>query len=140
MEVNVNCEQNKTAKFGSGCRKLVFGKYTGCVKVECVDCVKRFNFLCFFFMLLKPLVVYVNSSIKKNNHSIFSAHFKLNVENAEKILITQLKSRLQVFNVIRRPGSIQYIPEHDIKRESKTHCHTLFLIILIMEIIAYFPP
>ena len=35
-EVNVNCEQNKTAKFFCGYRRSVCGKCTGCVKVECV--------------------------------------------------------------------------------------------------------
>ena len=69
-QVNVNCEQNKTAKFCCGCRRSVCGKCTGCVKVECVDCVERYNFLC-FSMLLKSPVVYVNSSMMKNNHSIF---------------------------------------------------------------------
>ena len=39
--VNVNCEQNKTAKLCCGCRRSVCGKCTGCVKVECIDCAKR---------------------------------------------------------------------------------------------------
>ena len=68
-QANVNCEQNKTAKFCYGCRRSVCGKCTGCVKVECVDWVERCNFIC-FCMLLKPLVVYVNGSMIKNNHSI----------------------------------------------------------------------
>ena len=46
-QVNVNCEQNKTAKFFCGCRRSVCRKCTGCVKVECVDWVERCNFLCF---------------------------------------------------------------------------------------------
>ena len=40
-QVNVNCEQNKTAKLCCGCRRSVCGKCTGCVKVECIDCAKR---------------------------------------------------------------------------------------------------
>ena len=40
-QVNVNCEQNKTAKLCCGCRRSVCGKCTGCVKVECVDCEER---------------------------------------------------------------------------------------------------
>ena len=46
-QVNVNCEQSKTAKFFCGCRRSVCGKGTGCVKVKCVDCVERCYFLCF---------------------------------------------------------------------------------------------
>ena len=37
-QVNVNCKQSKTAKLCCGCRRSVFGKCTGCVKVECIDC------------------------------------------------------------------------------------------------------
>ena len=40
-QVNVNCEQNKTAKFCCECCRSVCGKCTGCVKVECVDCAER---------------------------------------------------------------------------------------------------
>ena len=36
-QLNVNCEQNKTAKFCGGCCRSVCNKCTGCVKVECVD-------------------------------------------------------------------------------------------------------
>ena len=36
-QVNVNCEQNKTAKLCCGCRRSVCGKCTVCVKVECID-------------------------------------------------------------------------------------------------------
>ena len=50
-QVNVNCEQNKTAKLFCGCRRSVCRKCTGCVKVECVDWVKRCNFLCFYMLL-----------------------------------------------------------------------------------------
>ena len=32
-QVNINCEQNKTAKFCCGCRRSVCGKCTGYVKV-----------------------------------------------------------------------------------------------------------
>ena len=32
-QANVNCEQNRTAKFYCGCRRSVCVKYTGCVKV-----------------------------------------------------------------------------------------------------------
>ena len=35
-QVNVNCEQNKIAKFFCGCRRSVCRKSRGCVKVECV--------------------------------------------------------------------------------------------------------
>ena len=50
-QVNVNCEQNKTAKFFCGCRRSVCGKGTGCVIVECVDWVECCNFLCFCMLL-----------------------------------------------------------------------------------------
>ena len=50
-QVNLNCEQNKTAKFFCGCHRSVCGKCTGCVKVECVDCVERCIFLCFYMHL-----------------------------------------------------------------------------------------
>ena len=46
-QVNVNYEQNKTAKFFCGCHKSASGKCTSCVKVECVDCVKCCKFLVF---------------------------------------------------------------------------------------------
>ena len=36
-QLNVNCEQNKTAKFCCGCCRSVCNKCTSCVKVECVD-------------------------------------------------------------------------------------------------------
>ena len=50
-QINVNCEQNKTTKFYCGCRRSVCGRYTGCVKVECVDCTQRCSFLCFCMLL-----------------------------------------------------------------------------------------
>ena len=46
-QVNVNCEQNKITKFFCRYRRSVCGKGRGCVKVECVDCLERCNFLCF---------------------------------------------------------------------------------------------
>ena len=46
-KVNVNCKQNKTAKFFCGCRRSVCGKGTDCVKVECVHCVERCSFFVF---------------------------------------------------------------------------------------------
>ena len=36
-QANVNCKQNKTAKFCSGCRRSVCGKCTGYVKVVWIE-------------------------------------------------------------------------------------------------------
>ena len=36
-QVNLNCEQNKTAKLCCGCRSSIFVKCTCCVKVKCGD-------------------------------------------------------------------------------------------------------
>ena len=48
-QVNVNCEQSKTAKFCCGCRRSVCRKCTDCVKVKCVDCVERSKFSLFLY-------------------------------------------------------------------------------------------
>ena len=39
-QVNVNCEQNKSAKFCCRCCRSVCGKCTGCIKTECVLCAE----------------------------------------------------------------------------------------------------